>query len=220
MTSGNLAREMADVKPRDSRRQRAAATRLRMARAAYDLFTSRGYVATTMADIAEAAGVAVQTLYFTFHTKAELLQRVYELAVLGPGEPVPPPASAWWKAAWDADRLEDALRELVQGSAEILARAAPLDEVVRAADHEPETAQVRAHNEQLRRDDFTRLIDRLGERFGLRDGLIAADATDLLLLLLGPRVYQGLVGEYGWPRERYLAWLARSIAVEIFAPQP
>ena len=42
-------------------------------RAAIEVFTESGYVGARMSDIADRAGVAVQTVYFTFHTKAELL---------------------------------------------------------------------------------------------------------------------------------------------------
>ena len=73
-----------------TRRDRARATRLRITKAAYNLFCDQGYTGTTMSDIADAAGVAVQTVYFTFHTKSELLSRAYDLAVLGEGDPVPP----------------------------------------------------------------------------------------------------------------------------------
>jgi TetR/AcrR family transcriptional regulator, regulator of autoinduction and epiphytic fitness len=59
-----------------SRRESARATQWRMVKAAYHLFSDQGYAATTMAQIAEAAGVAIQTLYFTFHSKAALLPRV------------------------------------------------------------------------------------------------------------------------------------------------
>ena len=51
-----------------SRRGRAKATQWRIVKAAYDLFCAQGYAATTMAQIAEAARVAVQTVYFAFHT--------------------------------------------------------------------------------------------------------------------------------------------------------
>ena len=50
--------------------------------AAQEVFTSHGYAGARMTDIAAEAGVGVQTVYFTFHTKAELLQACYELAVL------------------------------------------------------------------------------------------------------------------------------------------
>ena len=61
-----------------------------MLEAAYELFCSDGYRATTMEAIAERAGVAVQTLYFTFHTKDELFQAVHDHTVLG-DDIVPPP---------------------------------------------------------------------------------------------------------------------------------
>ena len=73
---------MTDVNshPRTSRRDRARATRLRILTSAQALFIERGYAATTMEDIAAAAGVAVQTVYYTFRTKALLLREVVELA--------------------------------------------------------------------------------------------------------------------------------------------
>ena len=56
-----------------------------------------------MAEVAERAAVAVQTLYFTFHTKGALLGEVFERAVLGPGE-LPPPLQPWHQAAEEAGR--------------------------------------------------------------------------------------------------------------------
>jgi len=209
---------MADVKSgRLTRRERATQTRLRMTHAAYQLFTERGYAATTMADIAAAAGVAVQTLYFTFHTKGELLQNVYELAVLGEGDPIPPDQQPWWAEMLAAERLEDALRLLVDNVTSILARAAPLDDFVRAASYDPDPARVRAHNERLRREGYTQIVENLSARFGLRPALQPRQATDVLLLLLGPATYQTLVGEYGWPQERWRTWCAAAIAEQLFA---
>src|SRR5688572_32815829 len=98
-----------------TRRDRARATRLRITKAAYTLFCERGYAGTTMADIAEAAGVAVQTVYFTFHTKSELLSRAYDFAVLGEGDPVPPEQQDWYVRAIAEPDLEAALRMVVEG---------------------------------------------------------------------------------------------------------
>jgi AcrR family transcriptional regulator len=209
--------EMAAVKgERVPRKERARQTRLRMTRAAYQLFTQRGYAATTMADIAAAAGVAVQTLYFTFHTKAELLQNVYELAVLGEGDPIPPIEQPWYAEMLAAKRLEDALGLLVDNVTSILARAAPLDDFVRAASLDPDPARVRAHNERLRRQGYAQMVEHLGARFGLRQGLEPEQATDVLLVLLGPATYQTLVGDYGWPQERWRSWCAAAIAEQLF----
>src|ERR1700710_2743608 len=82
---------MSDVKrPRSKRREQAAATRERILRAAIEVFAEEGYVGARMADIAARPGVAVQTLYFVFHTKPELLQQCFDHAVRGPDRLVPP----------------------------------------------------------------------------------------------------------------------------------
>ena len=60
---------VAEVK---GRRAKAARTTARMVRAAHELFVERGYTGTRMVDVAERAGVAVQTVYFRFHTKPDL----------------------------------------------------------------------------------------------------------------------------------------------------
>src|SRR5437588_10112945 len=67
------------------RRERAEeerrATRLRVVEAARRLFLARGYVATTVADIAKEAGVALQSVYNAGRSKADRLQHVPDLAV-------------------------------------------------------------------------------------------------------------------------------------------
>ena len=71
------------------RADKARANRHRMRAAALALFTERGYAATSMQAIADAAGMAVQTLYFTFGTKRALLSEILDIAVAGDEEPVP-----------------------------------------------------------------------------------------------------------------------------------
>jgi len=130
---------MADVNPAPAgRRDRARATRLRMIHAAQKVFTSHGYAGARMIDVAAEAGVAVQTVYFTFHTKAELLQACYELAVLGEDDPRPPSAQPWYSAILAATDRHAAIRHFAEGNSAIAARVALLDDVVRSAAHEPD----------------------------------------------------------------------------------
>src|ERR1700760_2871743 len=115
---------MSHVKtPPSARDVRAEATRARMIRAAYELFCADGHKATTMQRIADRAGVAVQTVYFTFHTKDELLQAVHEWAVLG-DEPTVPAQQPGILAAMNEPDGREALRLAVAGIAEIEARVA------------------------------------------------------------------------------------------------
>ena len=66
-----------------TRTDRALVTRRRMVRAAYDLFCERGYLGTTISEVARLAGVAVPTIYYTFGTKAVLLEESLGAAILG-----------------------------------------------------------------------------------------------------------------------------------------
>jgi AcrR family transcriptional regulator len=211
----NVKRTTSSRKP--SRAEKAQQTRLRMTRAAYELFVERGYPATTMTEVAEAAGVAVQTLYFTFGTKAQLLQRAYEYAVLGEGNDVPPEQQPWYAEMSNADRLDDALRILVQNVAAVLARTAPLDEYVRAASFDAEPARVRNFNENLRRQSWADMIDRLGTKFGLTPGLNPRRAADILMVLMSPATYQTFVGQYHWSSEDWQNWCAAAITCQLFA---
>ena len=59
------------------RREQATETRARILRAAHDLFVTRGYGRTTIADVARAAGVAVETVYAAYRNKPTLLRQVW-----------------------------------------------------------------------------------------------------------------------------------------------
>ena len=212
---------MADVNPAPAgRRDRARATRLRMIHAAQKVFTSHGYAGARMIDVAAEAGVAVQTVYFTFHTKAELLQACYELAVLGEDDPRPPSAQPWYSAILAATDRHAAIRHFAEGNSAIAARVALLDDVVRSAAHEPDAAQVRAHNERLRRDGYIRIISHLAGLFGLPAGRDPASAVDILLTLAGPATYRSLVADYGWPHDRFVDWLAAILSQQLLPASP
>jgi AcrR family transcriptional regulator len=216
--SGNVPPVSETVKPRrQTRRDRALATRTRIARAATDLFCDLGYTGTKMSTVAERAGVAVQTVYFVFHTKAELLQACYELAVLGEDDPRPPHLQPWRSELTAATSGAEALRIFVGGYAAIAQRAAVLDDVVRGAVHEPEAKAVRDHSEQLRRDGYRTIIEHIQTQFGLRADLDTEKATDLMLTLAGPSVYRTLVVDYGWTHPAYVDWLAL-ILTEVLLP--
>jgi AcrR family transcriptional regulator len=187
-----------------------------MTRAAYELFTRHGYSATTMGAIAARAGVAVQTLHFTFGTKAVLLQNAYDYAVLGDGEQVPPEKQPWYGEFLASTRLQDALEVLVDNVGAVLARTAPLDDFVRSAAYEPEAARIRGYAEMLRRKSWTAMVEHLASRFGLVDDIDTPQAVDVLLFLMSPTSYQTLVGEYGWSPERWRTWCAAAIHAQLF----
>jgi AcrR family transcriptional regulator len=187
-----------------------------MVRAAYELFTERGYQATTMGEIADRAGVAVQTLHFTFGTKAVLLQNTYDYAVIGQGERLPPEKQPWYAEFLASTRLPDALEILVDNVGAVLARTAPLDDFVRSAAHEPQAARIRSHAEMMRRQAWTAMVEQLASRFALTNGLDTKHAVDILMLLMSPTSYQTFVGEYEWTPAEWRGWCASAITAQLF----
>lgn len=205
---------------RPSRRERAQATRLRIAKAAGLLFCERGYTGTTMADIADAAGVAVQTVYFVFHTKSDVLSTTYEVAVLGEGDPAPPQAQEWYRRAVSAPDAGAAVRAVVEGAGEIVRRVAPLDLAVRtAAASDPVVARFLAQNEGMRLEGYREIIDFLSTKSPLRADLSAERATDVLLLLVGPAAYRTLVADRGWSHAEWVAWSSEVLTEQLFGIQ-
>src|SRR5437763_2498856 len=173
-----MTADVSEVKSRP-RRERAAATKRSILHAAHQLFCARGYQGTTMAAIAAEAGVAIQTVYFVFHTKPELLTAVIDAAVLG-DTPVPPTETAWWREATFSTDAHDAIAAFVLGVTEIQHRVGELDLVVRAgAGADPELGEVWAHHERLRQQAFQSFAQTFEERGFLRDRLSVGDATDI-----------------------------------------
>lgn len=195
-----------------ARRAQAEATRRKILRAAHDAFVDQGYHSATIAAIARRAGVAPQTVYFTFHTKSALISAVIDAAVMGEDEPTIPQATPWWTAMTEAPTAAEALRTFIRGVGPLLARASRISEVLRAAAlNDDEVQRTYAHHETLRHEGYREVIELLMAKGPLRAGLDPAQATDLLLMLLGDSSYYGFTVERGWSHEQLMAWLAEAL---------
>jgi|tagenome__1003787_1003787.scaffolds.fasta_scaffold20420361_1 AcrR family transcriptional regulator len=212
---------MPPVKPRPrDRRDRAQQTRGKILRAADAEFRTNGYFATPMTAIAARAGVAVQTVYFVFHTKAELLSEAFDAAVLGEEPPTAPEQTEWFQGLATAPDAHAALAAFVAGTAEILARAAPLAEVVRAAaPSDPDVARVHEHHERLRIDGYHRAIELLDAREALRADIDVDQATDVLLTLAGPPIYVTFLSDRQWSHNRFVTWTAATLTELLLTPR-
>jgi AcrR family transcriptional regulator len=71
------------------RTAQAAQTRADVLAAAGELFRTKGYNATTLQQIADKAGVAVETVYNGFGSKKKLLREAVDVAIVGDAEPIP-----------------------------------------------------------------------------------------------------------------------------------
>ena len=87
------------VKPRryrsSLREEQAQRTRLAILGAARQVFAEHGYAATTIAQIAASAGVAVDTVYASVGTKPVLMRLLIETAISGIDNAVPAEQRDW-----------------------------------------------------------------------------------------------------------------------------
>jgi AcrR family transcriptional regulator len=190
-----------------------------MVEAAYALFAERGYAAATMADIAAAAGVAVQTMYFTFHTKFAVFQEAFDFAVVGSDEGVAPNRQPWFKVVRDSPDLGVALEELVAQLTLISRRVAPVAEAVWGLGNDPEAVAFYRERERFRHEGFAQILDVLATKRDLRPELDRTAAVDAFFVLLSPELYKALVTGRGWSEDAWRAWIARTLEETLFAPK-
>jgi AcrR family transcriptional regulator len=203
-----------------TRAEKARANRQRMRTAAQTLFTSRGYSATSMQAIADEAGMAVQTLYFTFRTKRALLSELLDVAVAGDDEPVPTLERPRVLAAIDNPDPVVQLQELAGIAREIYERVAPVLQVVaHAAPGDPEIHELWMTNNAQRAVVMERFITALAGKTPLRDGLDTAMAIDIALALQSPEMYQFLTVRRGWTPARWEQWTADALVTQLLPPR-
>ena len=203
---------------RPSRRQRGVATRQRIVEATYRLVSTRGYTQTTMADIAVEAGVAVQTVYFSFHNKPALMRAAFEYAVHGDHLPMSPAERPWFTAMQEEPDCELALGMFVDANIEILHRLMPLVSIVNAMGDDPEIASFHAFSERLRREGYRKVLDVLAGKKALRAGLNGDDASSVLMVLVGADVYRSMLGDNEWPEAKWRSWVIQTLSEALFGP--
>jgi AcrR family transcriptional regulator len=191
------------------RRLRAAERRQSVLDAAQQLFFTQGYAATTIASIAQSAGVSPEAIYKGFRGKPGLVRELRAQALLGLG-PVP--------AEERSDRLRDLAdpRAVVKGWAklagEVAPRVAPILRLVREAAVVDPT--LRGLADDLDADRLRRM--RANARFlstagHLRPGVSATQAADVLFAVSSQEMYDLLVVDRGWSTRRYTQFVATTI---------
>jgi AcrR family transcriptional regulator len=202
------------------REQSARKTRQAIVEAAQQLFIAHGYAATSLADIAAAAGVARPTAFAAFGSKPALLRQVLDQALAGDDEPVPVARRPWFQPVWDAATPVAVLDAYARVCTLINGRAARIFEVVRrAADQAPEIAELWDTLQSNRRAGARMVIEQAVSLGALADGLDTDRATDILWIFNDPAIYNTLVAGRGWPEADYTGWLSRQIRHALLAPQ-
>jgi len=195
------------------RAERAAVTRARIAGAARRLFARDGYGATTLKGIAVEAGVAVQTVYAVYGSKAGILAALREDVVRQPeAEAILGEVRSDPSAIGRLDRFARSIRLRWEASADVIAihrDAATTDPSIRAA-----VADVL----QVRRSGIAVIAASL--EGSLRPDLEVPAAAAILDALTMPELYAELVEVHGWTPDAYEAWLRAALRRELLGSDP
>lgn len=204
-----------DVKRRyDNSRRRAqmGMTRQRVIDAAKALFIERGYPATTIESIAEAADTPLPTLYRLFRSKRAILSAVLDVSFGGDDEPIAfadRPAVRAALAEPDPDSLIDAFARIVTDVAE---RASAIQHVLAtAATVDREAAELLVDIRRQRLTGQSRIAKALADRGALASDVSPSEARDIIYALLSPDVHRILTVERKWTNAQYERWVARSL---------
>ncbi len=165
------------------------------------LFAAQGFTETTIAQIADDAGVAPQTIYAVFGSKSgivgEMLQDLETSADIG---------------AWVAKMIAEGdphrqLRIFVSMNRTLFEKGAPILRAAMAARSEPEVAALIERGDGSRRVGTTQLTQIWSRQEALREGLKPTDAAELLWLLTSVEQYLLATDGLGWSPDHYEQWL-------------
>jgi AcrR family transcriptional regulator len=200
------------------RQEQAAHTRARIVDAAGDLFMAQGYARTTVRQIADAAGVAVDTVYATFGTKPRVLTALIDTrlaAGTGVGNVMERPEALAVRDETDQHRQ---IALLARDLADVAARVGPVFELLRtAASVEPAMGEVYAEMQGYRLENMRRAITWIADRGPLR--LSVDRAAETLWALAAPDTARLLVDGRGWSTRRYADWLADVLTRTLLDPE-
>ncbi len=184
--------------------------------AALDRFLIDGYVATTIAAVANTAGVSVETIYKSFGSKAGLVTAIWQRGLTGHG-PVPAPVRS--------DRMQQREanpRAIIANWAKLTTEVMPLVASIlllirSAATLDPEMATLLADSDRQRLQRMRHNAKSLAEH--LRPGITQTAAAEVLWLYSAPDLYDLLVLRRGWPMRRYRRFLADAMTAALLPPQ-
>lgn len=180
-------------------------------RAARELVEEHGMSATTMAAVAERAGVSRRAVYLHFSSRGELISELF--GYVNEVEDL----EGRFAPVGDAPDAVTALDEFARRHAELMARIIAVGRAVeREARSDPDAARHWETTMYWRHETNRALITRLDEEGVLAPGWTVDTATDMLLALISNGVTGTLLDDRGWTPEQigeHMALLLRSTFV-------
>ncbi len=198
-----------------TRSGQAAQTRQRILDAAGELFAADGYGRTTVKAIAAAAGVAGDTVYATFGSKARVLTAIIDQRLVPSGDGgnvMDRPAAQTARTTAGARRQIEAF---ARDMAAVSERVRPVYEILRTASAvEPEMATVFAEMDGYRLTNMRRFVGWLTAS-GASLRVDADRAGEIVWAIASPDVARLLCDVRGWTQEDYAGWLGDTLSVAL-----
>jgi AcrR family transcriptional regulator len=201
------------------RRDRAHRTQAHVLMVARELFLRDGYAATTVAGVAAAAGVSVETIYKTFRGKPGLIRAIQRSGLAGTG-PVPAPDRSDQMSAKDLPPRV-ILRHWATLTTEVMPRVAPIILLVRAAaatDPDMGRLLTEINDERLQRMHHN--ASQLANHGPLRNKMSTEQARDVMFAYTAPELYEILVTHQRWPIDHYADFIYRGLVAELLDYDP
>jgi AcrR family transcriptional regulator len=158
--------------------------------AARELFTARGYAGTSVAEIAAAAGVSVDTLYASVGRKPQLLLAVHDMELAEADRPVEAEQRDYVRRIRAATTAADKITAYTDALARLLPRTVPLLDSLRAAgEHDPACREVYNEVSERRASNMRRFAADLRTTGELREDLDDDTVADLVWSMNAPDYY-------------------------------
>lgn len=192
------------------RERQAAQTRSEILNAARDLFAKQGYAKTSVAQIAEAAGVSVQTIYDSVGSKAAIVGGLNDqFDETGGVSEIAPRLFA-------SQDPREIIRLGTLISRTICERNGPISRLIStSAPAEPELAAFYQEGLRRHREGVKACAAKLAGLKALRKGLSKAQAADVFAALTEPQAIFVFIDGYGWTFDQWHRWIQGVLAREL-----
>jgi len=191
-----------------SRKEAAQLTRQTIIEVARRVFLEKGYAAATMPAIAQAAGVALDTVYATVGKKPALFRLLIEMAISGSAGAVAPEEREYVRAIRAETDAAKKLRIYATAVRSIQEELAPLFRRLQgAASLDPELAELWQNISQRRAKNMRLLAANLAATGRLRRQLSVEKTADIIWSMNSPEFYLLLVEQRGWSSKEFEEWL-------------
>ena len=200
------------------RKEQAAITRQKILDSALDLFAGDGYGATTLAMIAEKAGVSLPTVTAIFGTKFSLLDNLIAQTVRGDNESGQLIERSWWQDMLNEPNPGQQLGLCSKNLRNIHQRTTDIYEIVRgAASADKELAGLLQHLGEGRLRDMRTVAESLAAKNALKPDMNLERVIDLLWVLGSAPIYRMFVVDRGWSSDQYENWLKETLIESLLA---